>query len=195
MYLFFDTETTGKEDWNFHVLDSRHWPRMVEIGWLLYDKSGNEIQRESHIIKPVNFTIPDDAVAIHGITTDHAVKKGISIKKALNELGEIINQSELLISHNIDFDIGVVVNEFQRNNLDHPIFNKNRFCTMKNPMIIEYCKIPSSSISGKYKWPSLSELYFSLFNENVVAAHSALIDAKTCAKCFFKLISIGVIKI
>jgi len=65
MYLFFDTETTGLPDDTYPPNDDRHWPRMVQLGWLLFDEHGNELKRECHILKPDDYTIPDNVVNHH----------------------------------------------------------------------------------------------------------------------------------
>jgi DNA polymerase-3 subunit epsilon len=44
-----------------------------------------------------------------------------------------------------------------------------------------------------YKWPKLNELYKKLFNEDMGAAHTALMDIQNTAKCYFELERLGVI--
>jgi len=58
---------------------------------------------------------------------------------------------------------------------------------------IEFCAIPGK-YSG-YKWPNLNELHVKLFDESIMAQHSADADAATCAKCFFELVKRGVIEL
>ena len=73
MYLFFDTETTGiPKNYKAPVSDIKNWPRLVQIAWLVTDKSGNEVKSAEYIIKPNGFSIPDDAAKIHGITNELA---------------------------------------------------------------------------------------------------------------------------
>jgi len=55
----------------------------------------------------------------------------------------------------------------------------------------DHCKIPGSY---GYKWPSLSELYFILFDRDFEEAHDAVVDVKACAECFFRLKNEGIIK-
>ena len=44
MYLFFDTETTGiPRNYKAPASDFKHWPRLVQIAWLVTDATGNEI--------------------------------------------------------------------------------------------------------------------------------------------------------
>ena len=64
--IFLDTETTGFGS----------SARIVQMAWLVHDLSGNEIKAEDHIIKPVDFEIPEETTAIHGITTQYALDKG-----------------------------------------------------------------------------------------------------------------------
>ncbi len=193
MYLFFDTETTGIENLNFPRYDLRHWPRMVQIGWLLYDDSGKEILRDGHIVKPEGFTIPDSVVDIHGITTERAFEKGVPLEAALKAFSSTFDKTNVAIGHNVDFDLGVVDAEFRRKEIPHLLNGIPRFCTMKEPLVINHCKLKNPNFPDRYKWPKLPELYFKLFGKKIQEAHDALIDAEACADCFFQLKNIGVI--
>jgi len=53
------------------------------------------------------------------------------------------------------------------------------FCAINGPM--------------GYKWPTLSELHYKLFNTYYVDKHNAYNDIKATAKCFWELQRIGVI--
>ena len=48
----------------------------------------------------------------------------------------------------------------------------------------DYCKIPRYN---GYKWPTLPELYFRLFERGFEEAHNAKVDVTACAECFFEL--------
>jgi DNA polymerase III epsilon subunit-like protein len=48
----------------------------------------------------------------------------------------------------------------------------------------DFCRLPGSY---GYKWPTLAELYFELFHDEVEEAHNARVDVVACAKCFFEL--------
>jgi len=86
MYLFFDTETTGlPKNYNAPLSDSRNWPRMVQIAWLLADEDGTERESRDYIIKPEGFVIPHQSVKIYGITTEKANEKGVQLESVLNE--------------------------------------------------------------------------------------------------------------
>jgi DNA polymerase III epsilon subunit-like protein len=87
-----------------------------------------------------------------------------------------------LVAHNIDFDTNVVGAELVRAEIDNPLPEKRRRCTMKESA--DYCKLP-----GKYgyKWPSLTELHEILFGSPFEGAHDAAADCLACMNCFFEL--------
>lgn len=191
MYLFFDTETTGlPKRWDAPVTDLENWPRLVQIAWAYCDDSGNEILSNSKIIKPEEFKIPAESSRVHGITTEIAKKKGVSLNKVLKEFLEITNQSKFLIAHNMSFDEKIIEAEFLRKNIPRSLFQPEKICTKE--IATEFCQIPGNY---GYKWPTLSELHIKLFGNDFEDAHDALVDVNVCAKCFFELKKKGVILI
>ena len=132
----------------------------------------------------------EDATAIHGITTKIALEKGSDLNAVLTEFSYAIDNAQVLIAHNMDFDEKIVGAEFCRSNIQTNLFNTKRFCTMKSTTSL--CKIPG--VYG-FKWPKLSELHRYLFDTDFVDAHNASIDVVICAKCFFELVNRGIIKL
>jgi DNA polymerase III subunit epsilon len=191
MILFFDTETTGRPlNYKAPVTDSRNWPRMVQLAWVQTDNEGNILQEGNHIIKPVGYTIPNDVVKIHGITTDFALENGEDLATVLTQFEAQIQANKLIVAHNIEFDDSIIRAEYHRFSMPTVLPQKKQFCTMKSKNIINYC-----ALSGPYgfKWPSLSELHKKLFKEDFGNAHNALNDVKATAKCYWKLKELGVI--
>ncbi|MBW6440996.1 3'-5' exonuclease [Patescibacteria group bacterium] len=189
MYLFFDTETTGlPKKWDVPVTDLDNWPRLVQIAWLDCDESGKEVSSKSEIIKPEEFLIPEESTRVHGITTDMAMKKGVDLKKTLNEFSEIMGRSKFLVAHNMSFDEKIMEAEFLRKGVQKSIFLPKKICTKE--VSTNFCKIPGNY---GFKWPSLSELHIKLFDQDFEHAHDALIDVKACARCFFALREKGII--
>lgn len=188
-YLIFDTETTGlPRNYNAPVSKLENWPRLVQIAWLQCDNSGNTLSNSNYIVKPKGFTIPKNAENIHGISTETAMTEGVDLKNVLKKFSIAINDSSCLIAHNMSFDEKIVGAEFLRENIVNNLYNTPRICTMKSST--DYCKLPGPY---GYKWPSLSELHYKLFNHNFEEAHNANVDVKACAKCFFKLKNDGVL--
>ncbi len=190
MYLFFDTETTGLPlKWKAPLSDLDNWPRLVQIAWLVYDKSGNQLDSRNYIIKPEGFTIPKEAEAVHKISTEKAIAEGEPLRKVLTKFAEAIDQNQILVAHNMNFDEKIVGAEFLRTQTPNNFFKKAQICTMLTST--DYCGIYKR---GKIKWPRLSELHIKLFGVDFEEAHDAFVDVKACAKCFFELQKRGVIK-
>jgi len=191
MYLFFDIETTGLPIVrNASITDLSNWPRIVQLAWLRYDKNQNLVSEENYIIKPEGFTIPADAVEVHGITTEKALESGVNLETTLQKFAESISESEIIIAHNMDFDEKIIGAEFLRTGIKTALFSKRRFCTMKTTTRL--CKINGPY---GYKWPKLSELYYHLFKNKIEDVHDAAVDVKACVECFFELMHVGFIRI
>jgi DNA polymerase III epsilon subunit-like protein len=189
MYLFFDTETTGlPRNWKSQVEDLDNWPRMVQLAWVLCDRSGKKISSSNYIIKPEGFVIPKEASKVHGITTTQAKKEGVWLEDVLIEFEDLVNQADYLVAHNISFDEKIVGAEFLRKDRINIIEQKNKICTMQQST--DFCAIEGSR---GYKWPKLSELYFQLFGLPFEDAHNAEADINATVECFWELKRLGVI--
>lgn len=193
MILFFDLETNGlAKSMNAPPSKIENWPNIVQIAWSIFDYDGVEIKKVSSIIFPKDFTITKSSSSVHGITTEMAKKEGRSIDSILSLFNEDIVEISLIVSHNLDFDLLTLNAEFLRNQMKTDLLNINRYCTMKSPQVVNYCKIPNTYRSG-YKWPSLSELHMKLFDKSFDGVHNATADVDACARCFFELKKRGVI--
>jgi DNA polymerase III epsilon subunit-like protein len=186
MYLFFDTETTGlPKSWKAPVSDLGNWPHIVQIAWALFDENGTPIAFCDHIIKPEGFVIPSNVTAIHGISTERALKEGRPAAEVLREFSSAVHGAARLIAHNLDFDEKMVRVELLRHGMPDLLQSvpaHQKICTMKSST--GFCKIP-----GPYgnKWPKLSELHIKLFDMDFEDQHNAAADVLCCAKCFFEL--------
>ena len=191
-YLFFDTETNGlSKNWYASKNQVDAWPRIVQIAWVACDDVGTILSKYKSIIKPDGWDIEQGAIDIHGITYEYAESNGIPIEPILYKFANAINECDLIIAHNFIFDDNVVGAEFVRANIKNSLNKKKHFCTMISTK--KLCKVVGNY--GKYKYPKLTELYFKLFNIELIDSHDALIDVRACARCFYELKRIGVIKI
>jgi DNA polymerase III subunit epsilon len=191
MYLFFDTETTGLPlNWKAPVTDLKNWPRLVQLAYIFQDCNGKVITKCDYIIKPNGFLIPTDSSAIHGITTEKAMREGKELAVVLEEFDCLLNKAKYLVAHNISFDEKIVGAEFLRINMQNSIPSKRKICTMKSST--NFCAIDGPY---GYKWPKLSELHYKLFRSNFEEAHNAAIDINATAKCFWELKNKGIINI
>tara|TARA_B100000902_G_scaffold122048_1_gene122115 strand:+ start:435 stop:4748 length:4314 start_codon:yes stop_codon:yes gene_type:complete len=193
MYLIFDTETTGlPKKWNAPLSDSDNWPRCVQISWQIHDQVGGLISNRDYLIKPDGFNIPYDSEKIHGISTELASQKGEDISNVLNFFQDDLKKVQFIIGHNVNFDRNIFGAEFLRKGIDDP------FPVLK---IIDTCTEETANLCqikggprGRFKLPTLTELYFFLFNDKFQDAHNATADVEATARVFFELIRRKLIK-
>lgn len=186
-YLFFDTETTGiPRDYNAPASDTRNWPRLVQLGWILTDINGNTLHQGNEIVMPDGFVIPTDAANVHGITTEKAMRVGKPLREVIDIFLNDVKQAKCLVGHNISFDQHVVGAELYRLLLRDIVSHKQSICTMQST--VDFCKIPGYN---GYKYPKLQELYYKLFGSNFEDAHDAMADITATKRCFFELLRLG----
>ena len=189
MYLFFDTETTGlPRNWNAPVTNTANWPRMVQLAWMLYDYDGKLVESDNHIIYPEGYTIPRDAAAVHGITTERARAEGEALDTVLDVLEALLDEAAMLVAHNMKFDEKIVGAELLRAGRKNGVQGKPKLCTME--LSTDFCAIPGRY---GYKWPKLSELHYRLFRTGFEEEHNAAADIAATARCFWELRRLGVI--
>jgi DNA polymerase III epsilon subunit-like protein len=175
-YLFFDTETDG-------LPSPRHpFPRLVQLAWILGDADGAVIDEASVLVRPEGFSIPFDAVEIHGITTERALAEGIPLADALSAFAAAAARAASVVCHNAEFDCRVVAGECRRLARPDPLRRLPRVCTMKGSTA--YCRLPGRH---GWKWPRLSELHRILFGTGFDGAHDAAVDVRATMRCFHAL--------
>ena len=152
--LIFDTETTGLPKTREPAFKGENnWPHMVSIAWTVIDSDMKELRSEYHIVKP-RWTIPEDSIAIHGITQEKAEAEG----KPLSTIMQLFLETEhdKMVAHNMNFDYNVLVNAFLWDlKMVTPDF-KPRYCTME--FMRSIMRLPAANNRG-YKNPKLTELY------------------------------------
>ena len=192
MYLIFDTETTGlPKKWNAPITDSDNWPRCVQLAWQLHDSKGALISDHSYLIKPENFNIPFESEQIHGISTELANKIGVDLEEVLNKFISDLSKAGFIIGHNVKFDLNIIGAELFRINSDVDLLEKDILDTCTE-LTANVCKLPGGR-GGKFKFPTLIELYSFLFDESFSEAHNASADVEATARAFFELVRIGII--
>jgi DNA polymerase III epsilon subunit-like protein len=198
--LILDTETTGlprdkyAKSTNYTKWDNA---RLVQIAWEFYNPSKECIIRESYIIKPDNFEIPQVVVNIHGISTERAQNEGISIHEVFNKLYKLLQHNPVLVAHNMQFDSDIILAELYRyQNINHDNANLhnanhqniiNDSITMWNNCI-KHCTMLMGTHPGK-KWPKLVNLYEECFGYiPPYELHRAENDVRICADIYFYLL-------
>jgi DNA polymerase-3 subunit alpha len=191
MYLIFDTETTGlPSNYNAPVTDTNNWPRVVQLAWQLHNNIGECIEAHNFIIRPDGFTIPYNAEQIHGISTERALKSGIPFSEVFDKFNQAVANSEFAVGHNIEFDIKVLLCEAFRYQLSSDL-DKKTITDTKTDKSANFVAIPGGR-AGKFKWPTLQELYKKVFNETFEEAHNASADVEATARVFLEMLRTGI---
>jgi DNA polymerase III epsilon subunit-like protein len=204
--LVFDTETTGLPKSKFISPTTLHeWPHIVQFSYVIYDTSLNDIiQSKDYVIKlPENISISEESSKIHGISNEISAKSGVHINDVLSEFFYFLRGVDMLIGHNVEFDINMIKIELLRiinnNSLTqeqikfykyelHFLTNfKNIYCTLKES--IQFCNIQLIDKYGKsfLKYPKLVELHEKLFNTTPSNLHNSFNDILVTLRCFMKL--------
>ena len=158
-----DTETTG--------LNAKGGDRIIEIGCVALDGRVMKSTKENHLqifINPER-EVPEDAVAIHGITTEFLNDKP-KFAEIADEFLDFVRDSTLVI-HNAAFDTGFLNMELER---------------IGKGQIEDYCDVIDTVKLAKKLLPgravSLDALcrYYEIDNSNRTL-HGALLDAELLA--------------
>lgn len=182
MLLFFDTETTG-------IYGK---PYLVQLAAILTENDGILRGSCNLIIKPDGYTIPDEVVAFHGITTGIAQRSGVPLSVAIavfNNLAVTLTSPDSqVIAHNKNYDLQIINYCYERGGWPSRLEGVSTYCTMD--AMTRYCKLPPTEkmlkkgMSG-YKSPRLSEAYEFAFNKPLEGAHDALYDVQACRDLYF----------
>ena len=194
--LVFDTETTGlPASYNPPLTDLSKWPHIVQLSFIVFDTLNKDVlEYTDHIIKlHKDVIITPESVAIHKITMEESQRDGIPIQVALQEFTNACKDIDLFIGHNIQFDKNLITVEFQRNSMKNCLYKDgrplNEFCTMKKT--VDLCKLPfvnkNNTVMLHYKWPTLTELHYHLFNSKPTGTHNAIADVMICLRCYIYL--------
>ena len=187
MFIIFDTETTGlPKRWNAPLSDSENWPRCIQIAWQVHDERGGLVSHEDYLITPEGFTVPFDAEQIHGISTELALDQGRPLEEVLNLFSQALSQVNYVGGHNVSFDLNIMGAEYLRIGDHNPLENVQVIdtCTEETATL---CKIPGGR-GGKFKLPTLTELYVHLFGTGFGEAHNATADVEATTRCFLELL-------
>jgi DNA polymerase III epsilon subunit-like protein len=205
--LVFDTETTGLPKSKIMNPDTLNlWPYTVQFSYVIYDTNLNDIVVSSDKIVKLKdgITIPEDSIKIHGITNEISQKNGINIETIINEFFSHLRDVDLLVGHNISFDINMIkvellrliyeTNSISENEVKECKYNlhfltnyKNICCTLQES--IDLCNIKAIDKFGKEytKFPKLLELHQKLFESVPNNLHNSFNDILVTLRCFMKL--------
>lgn len=162
--ICFDTETTG--------LDPDNGDRLVEIGCVeLID--GKRTDNFFHELINPERDVPEEAAAIHGITTEKLIGKP-TFSEIADKLLEFFSDS-ILIAHNASFDIKFI-------NYELELCGRNK---LKNEIIDSLMLAKSKFPGQKNNLDALCKRYN--IDNSARTFHGALLDAELLADVYIEL--------
>lgn len=180
--LFFDTETS-----KFAVKDLPATDRLssvpVQYATILQNGIGRIVNAQSTIIRRTGWAhnplieIEDRCVDIHGITNQITDVFGEDPTTTLLRFQRILNKADLVVAHNINFDVMTMDNAMISAGLP-PLIWPEQYCTMRQATNI--IRMPNYGSRPGYKWPKLSEAYRFATGKTLSNAHDALADCYGC---------------
>lgn len=203
--LVFDTETTGLPQSKIISPDTlKLWPHIVQFSYVIYDTDANDIVVSSDDIVKVgkDVVISEGSIELHGITSEISQSKGSNIIEIIDVFCNHLKSVDVLVGHNVTFDIKMVKVELLRliyNDMSEDKSRKykinlydlsnfqNVYCTLQNS--IELCAIKTLDKFGKEynKYPKLVELHKYLFHSVPNNLHNSFNDILITLRCYIKM--------
>lgn len=174
--LFFDTETTHLYNFNSTHNDPEQ-PGIVQIGAIGVDQ--DKFGPEKDILK---FSLllnsgkesTDGAINVHGYDNEYIQQNGFSYYDGIKFFQDIVEKYDLLVGHNIAYDINCFKAQCVYLGIETDIMNMRSFCTMEANWDV-------------YKHrQSLSSIYKYYTGETLDKAHDAYYDIEATKLVFYK---------
>jgi DNA polymerase III subunit epsilon len=159
--IIFDTETTDLRPGD-----------ICQLAYIVIDRG----------IKARNFYFEVDyinpsAERVHGLSVDKLkqLSGGKRFEDFVNEIEADFYNVDILVGHNVSFDIKFMREEFKRTGRKFDY--KSEFCTMKK--FTDVCKISRGNGSSAYKYPRLEELitFFKIGNQEIIDKTNKLFES------------------
>ncbi len=199
LLLAIDTETTGFPNFK-DPSDHPDQPHIVQLGAILIDlDTREELDVLDVICRPTDWTIPDEAAAVHGITTQRALDEGIPEDEALSRLlglwGAADDARVPRVAHNCSFDdriIRIGLKRFFGEEAAETWKAAPAQCTAILSTPIVKCPPTAKMIAAgrrrHYKTANLTEAHQHFFGEGFDGAHSALADCRACLRVYLAIL-------
>lgn len=164
-WLAIDTETTGVDVFA---------DRVVEVAAVLVHSDGTLGDTYTAIVNP-GVEVPEEAAAVHGITTGRTLDEGLPPAAVLTELADRIfaHGHRPVVMFNARFDWPLLLAEAERHGVDFPVF-----APVLDPFLID--KMMDQYRKGGRKLVAVAQHYAVELDE--ADAHGALADAIAAAR-------------
>jgi DNA polymerase III subunit epsilon len=194
--IFWDTETSGLPLFHEPSEDPRQ-PHIVQFACMVVDLDSRiPIASLDLVARPDGWEIPDEVAAIHGITTERAMKVGVP-EKDIVRLFLALGAGRTHVAHNSTFDeriVRIALKRFIGHEAADEFKATRRFeCTqLLSTPILKLPPTPRMVAAGRrhHKSANLGEAYQYFTGKKLAGAHSAMVDVRACMDVFFAIRSL-----
>jgi DNA polymerase III epsilon subunit-like protein len=162
--ILLDTETSGFANSDY----------VLQLAYVLFNN--NQILKSYNQIIKIDPKFKITNAYIHHINNDKCARLGIPLNESLDRFNSDLKYCNSIIGHNVNFDIRMLRNEFNRQKYD---------CSLLESIKKE--DTMSLSIKKYGKKNKLGELYKLEFNEEMENAHNAFYDVMATYKIYKKI--------
>lgn len=170
--IFVDTETFDipyNQEATYKDIDN--WPDIRQISWIITDKDFNIILQRNYFTKYLTSENEEGQ--------EYLTPQILPIHHILKQLLSDIRNCDVIIGHNIEYDVNVIASQLHRYGLEETkLLGLKQFCTMHST--VEFCGF--DTMLGD-RFPKLQELYSKLFSMPFNGAHDAYNDIKATYEC------------
>lgn len=172
--LTFDTETTGLISNRIIKIDRQ--AEVIEFYASRIDLSTGKVNKiYNTLIRPTHFPMNDYVLkTTHTKITNEMLKDAPTFKEVSNDILNVIENSPMIVAHNLSFDMEIIDIEFERLN-QKVKWPMRRVCTVEATMYLKGFRL------------SLTKLHSLLFNEEFENAHRAESDVLALSRCAVEL--------
>ena len=172
-----DTETTGL------ILNTgkslSRQPRVTEICAFIYNDKGKILEGFDGLFRlPEGEKLSEEVKAITHLT-DEDLRGKPSFAERADEVRTFLSKGDVIVAHNLSFDMEMIDNEIKRTDLGPINWPKRKICTVEQTKHLRGFNL------------NLNSLHEYLFYEPHINAHRAEADVKALARCYFELIKRG----
>ena len=199
--LTFDTETSGLYDFT-KPADDPSQPRVIELAAMLHTGPGATVSTVDLLVKPDGWIVPDDVVALHGITIEMCEAEGRPIREVLDAFTALMDEADLITAYGVDFDLKAYRGEARRAGLSDRYGEKPQFCILRACTPLAKCPPTPKMIASararnrrpSWKPPKLTEAARNILGLPHDRAHRALVDVEMSVKLFWHLYGLDLVK-
>ena len=176
----FDLETTGVDV---------ETDRIVTAFFGVLDRHGKVVAGRNFIVKPEGYIIPDEASAIHGVTTEMAIADGEGGAEVVAGIAERFldwcrDKGLTLTGHNLSYDLTLMDREIMRYHPGRSMAKLLRGVTIADTLVLDKHFDPYRK--GKRTLIVTAEHYGVELSEE--EAHGAQADAIASGRIFLKML-------